>query len=156
MKRPESLSEFIDLEASLESMGLEKLLFLPWNIQSVSYVQDFMVNTEPQSLFELRGDRRKLEDIDFIGQAFQCPTDGMKGMLQRNDLHESYFDGQKNLSHGWRLKQCNDARLAAVLNFLLPILHPKKPTFIPISLANTVIASLTAVTQSIGHMYCWM
>jgi hypothetical protein len=140
VKRPNTASGFTGLEQSLKQMGLEKLLFLLWNIQSDSYVKGFVPNAPAQSLFEeVRGDRNKLEDIEFIGQAFQCRTEGQKFLLQRSRLSDRYFHGAKNQSHGWRLNQCNNTKLFVVLQFLIPILHPKKPTFCPMSLANTVI-----------------
>jgi hypothetical protein len=45
------------------------------------------------------------------------------------------------------VKQCNVPELQRLLEFLVPIIHPKKPTFVPVSLANTVIVSWLGVAQ---------
>jgi hypothetical protein len=56
-------------------------------------------------------------------------------------LSERYFAQDKVVSHGYKISQCKDPELMMLFHFLILILHPRKPSYIPIKWANTVIAS---------------
>ncbi len=56
-------------------------------------------------------------------------------------MSERYFAQDKVVSHGYKISQCKDPELMMLFHFLILILHPRKPSYIPIKWANTVIAS---------------
>jgi hypothetical protein len=58
-------------------------------------------------------------------------------------LSESYFVQDRIVSHGYKISQCKDSELMMLFRFLIPIFHPRKPTYIPVKWANTIIASWT-------------
>jgi hypothetical protein len=146
VKRPTQMDQYRQLENSLLEMGLRHLLQIPWNILHESYVKDFGTDAPALDVFLKYRGRPEEWTTAFIGRAFKCPDSGQISRSQRAKEADMYFDGT-NSSHGWNVKQCNVPELKRLFEFLVPIIHPKKPTFLPVSMANTVVASWLGVAQ---------
>ena len=41
--------------------------------------------------------------------------------------------------HGWKVNQCKDTEMKMHFRFLLPIMHPKAPSYVPLRIGNTII-----------------
>ena len=123
-------------------MGLEYLLRIPWHVQSEGFVRDFEEGARQKKRFKYTV-RAKPDQWtwDFIGRAFQCPSQGHPGFSQRHSLCVSYFEGSINSSHGWRISSCKDEEFEAILRFLNPIFRLGKPHYCTTSLANTILMS---------------
>jgi hypothetical protein len=80
-------------------------------------------------------------DLEFVGDSFQLPLEGHGFLSQKDPLSERYFAQDRVVSHGYKISQCKDPELMMFFHFLILILHPKKPSYIPVKWANTVIAS---------------
>src|SRR5450759_1321398 len=101
---PEDPEQLTLLHEALWRMGLQYLLRIPWNVQLESYVKDFHNDAPVRRRFRdtVRGESDRW-DWDFIGRAFQCPSEGQKGFSQRHPLCVPYFSGPIDPSHGWKL-----------------------------------------------------
>src|SRR5450759_3963143 len=101
MKRPTNPRELMILRNSLRDLGLAKLYSIPWNVTSESYVRDFdYLEKQTECQGTIRG-KPELWSTDVIGKAFDCPSEGEIHISQRNSFCASYFNGDKDHSHGW-------------------------------------------------------
>ena len=65
------------------------------------------------------------------------------GMANRTDQYvESKFLHDVDPKDGFPVRECRDARECRVLEFLVPIVHPDKPTRVTRTLGNTIFGAL--------------
>ena len=57
----------------------------------------------------------------------------------------SYYDisGKVNLKDGYAVADCRDPRVRRVLEFLVPLLYPERPTRVMITVGNTIFGALS-------------
>ena len=65
-------------------------------------------------------------------------------MANRTDLYiEGKFHNEADPKDGYPVRGCRDARERRVLEFLVPIVHPDKPTRVTRTLENTIFRALS-------------
>ena len=64
---------------------------------------------------------------------------------------EGKFSTPINPKDGHAVADCIDPRKRIVLEFIVPILYPEKPTLITMTLANTVFGALSGIRKLIGN-----
>jgi len=123
-------------------MQLLSLFTIPFDIRSVSYLQDFELEAPNLERFphSVRG-RPKRWTLDNVADSFQIPSVGKIVVSRKVSYASKFFTGHRNPRHGWNISQCSSPALQAVLMFLMPIFHPRKPSYAPIGLLNTVVGS---------------
>ncbi|CAK9879717.1 unnamed protein product [Sphagnum jensenii] len=121
-------------------MRLEHLYLIPWDIQDGTYLDFYNERIDPRFSATVRGKPAEW-DLEFVGDSFQLPLEGHGFLSQKDPLSERYFAQDRVVSHGYKISQCKDPELMMLFHFLIPILHPRKPSYIPVKWANTVIAS---------------
>ena len=76
-------------------------------------------------------------------KVYRIPRQG-EGMASRTDC---FIDGKfftcVNPKDGYVVSKCKDARARRVLEFLVPILYPEKPTRVTIKVGNTIFGALS-------------
>ena len=69
---------------------------------------------------------------------------GGEGMASRTDRFiDGMFSGRVNPKDGYAVADCKDPRVKRVLEFLVPLLYPKKPTRVTITVGNTIFGALS-------------
>ena len=69
---------------------------------------------------------------------------GGGGMANRTNLYiEGKFRNEADPKDGYLVRDCRDARERRVLEFLVPIVHPDKPTRVTRTLGNTIFGALS-------------
>ena len=67
-----------------------------------------------------------------------------EGMASRTDQYiDGMFSGHVNPKDGYAVADCKDPRVKRVLEFLVPLLYPKKPTRVTITVGNTIFGALS-------------
>ena len=67
-----------------------------------------------------------------------------KGMASWTDRFiDGKFSGQVNPKDGYVVVDCKEPRARKVLEFLVPLLYPKKPTRVTITVGNTIFGALS-------------
>ena len=67
-----------------------------------------------------------------------------KGMASRTDRFiDGKFSGRVNPKDGYAVVDCKESRARRVLEFLVPLLYPKKPTRVTITVGNTIFGALS-------------
>ena len=65
-------------------------------------------------------------------------------MASRTDRFiDGMFSGRVNPKDGYAVADCKDPRVKRVLEFLVPLLHPEKPTRVTITVGNTIFEALS-------------
>ena len=65
-------------------------------------------------------------------------------MANRTDQYiEGKFRNEADPKDGFPVRDCRDARERRVLEFLVPIVHPDKPTWVTCTLGNTIFGALS-------------
>ena len=69
---------------------------------------------------------------------------GGKGMASRTDRFvDGRFSGRVNPKDGYAIVDCKEPRTKRVLEFLVPLLYPEKPTRVTITVGNTIFGALS-------------
>ena len=69
---------------------------------------------------------------------------GGEGMASRTDRFiDGMFSGHVNPKDGYAVADCKDPRVKRVLEFLVPLLYPEKPTRVTITVGNTIFGALS-------------
>ena len=69
---------------------------------------------------------------------------GGEGMASRTDRFiDGMFSSRVNPKDGYAVADCKDPRVKRVLEFLVPLLYPEKPTKVTITVGNTIFGALS-------------
>ena len=139
---PKSVRDRDLLEEDLRRIGCHRFMGKPWELQ----MEDMVV--------ELLGDK----DNRWDGTMCQAPEKWTakewrkvygfaregEGMASRTDRFiDGMFSGRVNPKDGYAVVDCKDPRAKRVLEFLVPLLYPKKPTRVTITVGNTIFGALS-------------
>ena len=65
-------------------------------------------------------------------------------MANRTDLYiEGKFRNEADPKDGFPVRECRDSRERSLLEFLVPIVHPDKPTWVTLTIGNTIFGALS-------------
>ena len=137
---PKSVKDQELLEEDLRRIRCHGFLDRPWGL----LMEDMVV--------ELLGDKNNR----WHGTVCQAPEKwtakewrkvygferGGEGMASRMDRFiDSMFSGRVNPKDGYAVVDCKDPRAKRVLEFLVPLLYPEKPTRVTITVGNTIFGA---------------
>ena len=139
---PKSMRDRELLEEDLQRIGCHGCMGRPWGLR----MEDMVV--------ELLGDK----DNRWEGTVRQAPerwrvkewrkvygfARGGEGMASRTHRFiDGMFSGRANPKDGHAIVDCKEPRTRRVLEFLVPLLYPKKPTRVTITVGNTIFGALS-------------
>ena len=139
---PKSVKDRELLEEDLQQIGCHGFIGKPWGLRMEEMVA------------ELLGDK----DNRWDGTVRQAPEkwtvkewrkvygfgQGGEGMASRTDRFiDGMFSGRVNPKDGYAVADCKDPRVKRILEFLVPLLYPEKPTRVTITVGNTIFGALS-------------
>ena len=139
---PKSVRDRELLEEDLQRIGCHMFMGKPWGLR----MEDLVV--------ELLGDKDNRWDRT-VCQAPEKWTAkewrkvygfgrGKEGMASRTDRFiDGMFSGRVIPKDGYAVVDCKDPRVKRVLEFLVPLLYPEKPTRVTITVGNTIFGALS-------------
>ena len=139
---PKSVKDRELLEEDLQRIGCHGFIGKPWGL----WMEDMVA--------ELLGDKDNRWD-GTVHQALEKWTvkewrkvydfgQGGEGMAFRTDRFiDGMFSGRVNPKDGYAIADCKDTRVKRVLEFLVPLLYPEKPTRVTITVGNTIFGALS-------------
>ena len=138
---PKEPGERAYLEEDLTRIGCIGLLNKPWTVKEEKMVRELIVGAPNQYKGTVRarpeiweaGRWRKAYGFSAGGEGFASRTDKFIGGKFRNAA---------NPKDGFAIADCEDSRAKRVLEFLIPILYPEKPTWVTVTVGNTIFGSL--------------
>ena len=139
---PKSARDRELLEEDLRQIGCHGFMGRPWGLR----MEDMVV--------ELLGDK----DNRWHGTVRQAPKKwtakewrkvygfgrGGEGMASQPDRFiDGMFSSRVNPKDGYAVVDCKEPRARKVLEFLVPLLYPEKPTRVIITVGNTIFGALS-------------
>ena len=136
------------LKEDLSSLGCAGLMERPWNLKNEEFIQQFVLiregKLEQNNMFDTTiRDRPEDWTASTWREVYDFPPRGC-GMANRTDLYiDGKFRTEANPKDGFPVKDCRDARERRLLEFLVPIVHPDKPTRVTRTIGNTIFGALS-------------
>ena len=134
------------LVEDLARIGCEGLLIQPWSLRSEEMVQEFLQECSNKWEGTIRRDLERWTTKTWA-EVYSFPKEG-RGQASRTDKFvEGKFSTSINPKDGHAVANCVDPRKRSMLEFVVLILYPKKPTWIIVILANIIFGALTSVRK---------
>ena len=139
---PENPIHLEELKHDLATMRCEGLLERPWALKREQLVRK-MVQPEQSNIFDgtIR-DRPRLWTADLWRNTYNFPREGSGLSNQMEGHHKGRFMHQVDPKDGYSVGDCWNDRQRRLLEFLVPIVHPDKPTRVTITIGNIIFGAL--------------
>ena len=138
---PKELGERSYLEEDLTMIGCIGLLSKPWTVKDERMVRELTIGAPNQYEGIVRA-RLETWDAGKWRDAYGFCT-GEEGFASRTDRFiGGNFRNAANLKDGFAIADCKDSRAKRVLEFLILILYPEKPTRVTVTVGNTILGAL--------------
>ena len=140
--------ERIMLKDDLHRLKYAGLLERPWNLTNEEFVQQFVMiweqKMERSNIFDTTVRDRPEEWTAGVWREVYNFLPGGGGMANRTDKYvEGKFLHEVDPKDGFPIRECKDARERRLLEFLVPIMHPDKPTRVTRTLGNTIFGAIS-------------
>ena len=140
------------LKSDLEDLGCAGLLERPWNLKSVDFIQQFVLiqegKLERNNIFDTTiWDRPEMWSAGVWREVYDFKP-GRSGLAHRTHLYiEDKFRNGANPKDGFPVRDCRISRECRLLEFLVPIVHPDKPTRVTHTIGNTIFGALSRTNR---------
>ena len=143
----ENEEELAILQQDLHGLGCAGLLERPWNIKNKEFVQEFVMiwewKAKRSNIFDSTMRDRLEEWTAGVWRGMYLFLPGRNRMANRTDKFvEGKFLHEVDPKDGFPVKECRNDRERRVLEFLVPIVHPDKPTRVTRTPGNTIFGAL--------------
>ena len=136
------------LKSDLEDLGCVGLLERPWNLKNEDFIQQFVLiregKLERNNMFDTTIRDRPEDWTTGVWREVYDFQPGGSGLANRTDLYiEGKFRNDADPKDGFPVKDCMDPRERRLLEFIVPIVHPDKPTRVTRTIGNTIFGALS-------------
>ena len=136
------------LKSNLEDLGCAGLLERPWNLKNEEFIQQFVLiqknKMERSNMFDTTIRDRPKEWTAGVWREVYDFQPGGSSLAHRTDLYiEGKFRNDVDPKDGFPVRECRDSRKCRLLEFLVPIVHPNKPTWVTRTIGNTIFGALS-------------
>ena len=123
-------------------MRCEGLLNRPWALKREQLVRELLQPERPNIFDGTIRDRPQLWTADLWRDTYQLLGGGSGLSNQMEGHHEGRFMHQVDPKDGYSVSYCRVDRHRRLLEFLVSIVHPDKPTRVTITIGNTIFGAL--------------
>ena len=139
---PENPIHLEELKQDLARMRCEGLLERPWVLKRKQLVWE-MVQPEWPNIFDgTIWDRPQLWTADLWRNTYNFSRGGSELSNRMEGHHKGRFMHQVDPKDGYSVGDCRNDRQRQLLEFLVPIVYPDKPTWVTITIGNTLFGAL--------------
>ena len=138
---PKEPGERAHLEEDLTRIGCIGLLSKPWSVKDERMVKELTAGAPNQYERTVRA-RPESWDAEKWREAYGFSIGGEEFASQTDKFIGGKFRNAANPKDGFAIADCEDSRAKRVLEFLIPILYPEKPTRVFVTVGNTVFGTL--------------
>src|SRR5664279_1579694 len=132
-------------------IGCVGLFMRPWTVKNDQMIQELVVGASNQYELTVRGRPQTWTD-EVWAKVYGFPKKG-SGLASRTDKFTvGKFRNAAHSKEGYAISDCLDARQKRVLEFLIPILYPEKPTQVTVTVANTIFGAFEGRPVSWGKV----
>ena len=139
---PENPIELMELKEDLRRMRCAGLLERSWALKREELVHE-LVQQERLNIFDgtIRN-RPQMWTAELWRDTYNFPSSGAGLSNWMDGYIEGRFMHQVDPKDGYSMGDCRNGRQRRVLEFLVPIVHPDKPTRVMITIGNTIFEAL--------------
>ena len=136
------------LKSDLQNIGCAGLLERPWNLKNEEFIQQFVMiwehKLEHSNIFDTTICDRPEEWTARVWREVYDFQPGGGGMANRTDQYiKGKFWSEADPKDGFLVRECRDPREGRLLEFLVPIVHPDKPTWVTRTIGNTIFGAVS-------------
>ena len=136
------------LKSDLKDLGCAGLLERPWNLKNEDFIQQSVLiregKVERNNMFDTTIRDRLEEWTSGVWREVYDFQPGGSGLAHRTDLYiKGKFWNDADPKDGFPVRDCRDSRECRLLEFLVPIMHPDKPTRVTRMIGNTIFGALS-------------
>ena len=144
---PGNVFELGMLKSDLDDLGCAGLLERPWNLKNEDFIQQFVLIREgklERNMFDTTIRDRSEEWTAGVWREVYDFQPGGSGLANRTDLYiEGKFRNDADPKDGFSVRECRNPKEHKLLEFLIPIVHPDKPTRVTRTIGNTIFGALS-------------
>ena len=126
-----------ELEEDLTRIGCASLLNKPWNIKDEGMVRELVEGALNQFDHTVWCKSEKWTALAWR-ETYGFKPEGYGWASRTNKYIVGQFSKSVNPKDVYAVNDCNDFRAKQVLEFLIPILYPEKPTRVTVTVGNTM------------------
>ena len=130
-----------ELEEDLTRIGCAGLLNKPWNIKNEGMVRELVEGAPNQFDHTVWCKPEKWTALAWR-ETYGFKPEGYGWASWTDKYIVSQFSKSVNPKDGYAVNDCDDFRAKQVLEFLIPILYLEKPTWVTMTVENTVFGAL--------------
>ena len=139
---PKSVRDQELLEEDLQQIGCHEFMGRPWGLQMEDLVVELLGDKDNRWDGTVRHAPEKWTAKEWRKvYSFGRRGEGMASRIDR--FLDGMFFGRVNPKDGYAVADCKDPRVKRVLEFLVPLLYPEKPTRVTITVGNTIFGALS-------------
>ena len=139
---PENPLKLAELKEDLRRMRCIGLLERPWALKREELVRKLVQPECPNIFNGTIWDRPQLWTAELWRDTYEFPSGGA-GLANRTDGYiKGRFMHHVDPKDGYARGDCRNARQRRILEFIVLIVHPDKPTQVTITLGNTIFGAL--------------
>ena len=139
---PKSVKDRELLEEDLRCIGCHGFLDRPWGLRMEDMVVELLGNKDNRWHGTVRQAPKKWTAKEWH-KVYSFGRGG-EGMASRTDRFiDGMFSDRVNPKDGYAIVDCKDPRVKKVLEFLVPLLYPEKPTRVTITVGNTIFGAVS-------------
>ena len=118
------------------------LLERPWALKREELVREIVQPERPNIFNRTIRNWPQLWTADLWQDTYSFPRGGSRLSNRMEGYHEGRFLHQVDPKDGYSVGDCRNNRQRRLLEFLVPIVHPDKPTRVTITIGNTIFGAL--------------
>ena len=139
---PKSAKDRELLEEDLRRIECHELMEKPWGLRMEDLVVELLGDKDNRWHRTVRQAPEKWTAKEWR-KVYGFAREG-EGMASRTDRFiDGKFSGRVNPKDGYAVVDCKEPRARRVLEFLVPLLYPEKPTRVFITVENTIFGALS-------------
>ena len=139
---PKGGLERTQLEEDLRRMRCVGLLQQLWGLKHKEIVRKLVAMERPNIFNGTIWDQPQLWTADLWRDVYNFPEGGAELANRMDGYIEGRFIHQVDPKDGYPVRDCRNDRQHRVLEFLVPIVHPDKPTWVTITIGNMIFRAL--------------
>ena len=139
---PKSVKDRELLEKDLRRIGCHGFIGKPWGLRMEDLVAELLGDKDNQWDGTVHQAPERWTAKEW-GKVYGFGREG-EGMASRTDRFiDGMFSGRVNPKDGYAVADSKDPRVKRLLEFVVPLLYPGKPTRVTITVGNTIFGALS-------------
>lgn len=147
---PTDSAHFMELEEDLIRIGCVGFLHQGWHLKHAPMLEELTSQHLPAGYSRTLRAQPEKWTLAVWRQVYNFERGGEGLATRKEDCTKGKFITKPHPNDGYKIEDCIDERERRLLAFLVPIIHPKKPATVPITIASTILSAMAGDRE-----VCW-